>query len=82
MTVLKSTQTRFVYRDNVSHPLYIPTRAFLVYHDQRIPTLIAMTFKVGTYIDLHDVHQPDSARIPFEVFLTSCLFENFMLSPI
>ena len=60
----------------------IPTLAFLVYHDQRIPTLIAMTFEVGTYIDVHDMHQSDSARIPFEVFLTSCLFENFMLSPI
>ena len=68
MIVLKSTNK--ICRDNVSHLLYIPTLAFLVYHDQRIPILIAMTFEVGTYII--DVHQPDSARIPFEVFLTSC----------
>ena len=66
MTVLRSTQTRFV-----SHPLYIPTLAFLVYHDQRIPTLIAMILLAPI-----DVHQPVNARIPFEVFLTLCLSEN------
>ena len=68
MTVLKSTQTRFV--GITSHPLHIPT---LAYHDQRILTLIANDLNLKFF----DVHQPVSARIPFLVFLTLCLSENF-----